>query len=108
MQIKLRAALNKTFTITYTPNTGRLTSNVIEHNFTYSILTDNELKSFIGWTGHYHNPNNLKSCNGILNNDQEKVCTNTYLYICVFFLLLMFALLWEGRLPGAAPSLPPP
>jgi hypothetical protein len=61
IQSKLNAALNKTFNITYNGNIGKLTFNVLEDNFSYSILTDDELKNLsLEWKGRYYNPNNVK------------------------------------------------
>ena len=94
IQAKLRAALNKTFTLTYASNTGRLSFNVTQTNFTYSILTDSQLKSFVGWTGQYYNPNNIKSCNDILNNDISQVCSSTSIYVSGFVNTMNYANLY--------------
>jgi hypothetical protein len=74
IQTKLNAALNKPFLVNYVASTGRLTVSTSQTNFTFSILTDDQLVSFNGWKGNYYDKKNPKSCNDVLNNVVAKVC----------------------------------
>ena len=77
IQTKLSTGLSKTFSITYNANTGRLTFNVVQTDFTYSILTDKQLKSMSStWKGKYYNPTNIKSCNDTMSNVNAAICSH--------------------------------
>jgi hypothetical protein len=85
IQTRLSAALNKTFNINYSATTGKLTFNVLEDNFNYAILTDKELKSLrFEWKGKHYNPENIKSCNDIINNSVAKTCSKEAPFVSGF------------------------
>lgn len=93
IQSKLNSELNKAFTINYIASTGRLIFNVLETNFTYSVLTDDELKS-ITWKGKYYDRNNIKSCNDVLNNVIPQLCSSANPFVSGFVNTINYSCLY--------------